>query len=210
MDDDGTTLGACVAAGAGPDDVGDTCTESQDAYWGTCGADALCAQVDADAPSPVCLGFCDAQDTSNCLGASVCVTNVFSEGLEALGVCLGECDPFAAGGCARGQVCNFTGRVGARAGAVEPAEGLCAPGDQSAAVGEPCTFDEVTGGSDCVAGSLCAAIAQGEPAVCVDLCRDEAGAEPCARGTECVTGVFGGDALGFGSAQIVGVCLATP
>ncbi len=206
VDDRGLVVGACAGVPDGLLVHGVACVEDDQTYFGSCTGGHYCAPLE-EGGNAECIGLCDVDSSANCGGPSTCVTGIFGGEFSDLGLCLGECDPFAAAGCGRGESCTFSGQIGV--GDAGQPVGFCAPGDRSAAVGEPCIVDDITGGSDCAVGDLCTSIEAGDDPVCVALCDTAPGSvETCGPAFACTVGVFGSDDLGLGGNQRFGVCTA--
>jgi len=200
LDDAGVAVGQCVDGG-GAGVHGDACQPDEAAYWGSCDAGHLCA---AAGEANECFAFCDAEH-QGCGGGSACVRRIFGGRFADLGLCLGECTVVGAdSGCAAGQVCAFTGRIGTDEEGAETAVGLCAPSNGAGATGDACAVD-AAGASDCANGHICAAIREGEAPSCLRIC--EVGGAACPDDRECIVDLFGADALGEGGSQAIGLCL---
>lgn len=125
-----------------------------------------------------------------------------------LGLCLGGCTVLGDdSGCADGEVCVFSARVGTDADGDQVAVGFCAPGGEGG-TGDACALDD-DGNSDCANGHICAAAAQGDDPSCIRLCEDvDGGANGCPDDLLCIVDLFGADALGEGASRVIGACLA--
>lgn len=204
---DGSVVAECAPVAGGNGVEGDACQTDPNTYWGDCGANHLCDTLDGQGTPTSCFGFCDVNDASLCTGTAACFFGIFSAPFTALGLCLGDCDVFDPNACGRGQTCTFTDRVGASAGAAEAAISFCLPGNQSLSVGDACTIDQNTGGSDCPAGTVCIDADGSGAAACHTVCEDDPRSpNGCAAGEQCVTGL-GADQIGFGGSTVIGVCL---
>jgi hypothetical protein len=183
------------------------CVADVQTYFGHCQPGHICRNFsDQMNRNPVCNGFCDAVDQSLCGDQAGCVIPFFvSDELATLGVCAGQCDVFGeVGQCGEGLACDF-GFIGARGGEPEVALGVCVAGEETVQTGDPCQANPNTGENNCAPGNLCAALQQGGPTTCIQLCDTiEGSGHTCAPGTMCLTGVFGSQ---DNPSQVIGACV---
>jgi hypothetical protein len=186
---------------------GEACVADDQTYFGNCQPGHICRNFSDDMNrNPVCNGFCDAVDQSLCGDQAGCVIPFFvSDELATLGVCAGQCDVFGeVGQCGEGLACDF-GFIGARGGEPEVALGVCVAGEETVQTGDPCQANPNTGENNCAPGNLCAALQQGGPTTCIQLCDTiEGSGHTCAPGTMCLTGVFGSQ---DNPSQVIGACV---
>ena len=195
VESDGTPVGRCEAGMPGALAQDDAC-QPNDTYYGDCEPNHLC---DAQAPEdPQCRQLCEFDAAGVCPNA-VCARGVFDEPFSEIGICLGGCSVIGANsncpGGAAPRTCVFTGLLGNGARGQEMLVGECLPslGFPQATTGERCLVDDDLGTHNCVNGHICAVVARGQPAECVELCDvDVVGRPPCTPGLECVVDIFGG------------------
>ena len=181
----------CFPVQPDPDAVGEPCTVVDTPFSGidSCGAGAMCWDVDPDTLEGVCISFCEGSEQSpTCSDPAYTCTfgNLF-------GVCDAFCDPLVQD-CPQDEACQFV-----------TDDFICIPENAGAVgVGGACQFL-----GDCQAGSVCMPPAStpgcaGADGCCSAFCATDAAEPGCLPGQVCVPWYEQGPAPpGY---ETVGVC----
>ena len=198
--DAGSLVGACDVGESGDGTHGDACQESDADYWGDCTSGHLCSPLE-EGGAAQCIGFCSQNDTGRCVGGSICTPGLLQGAPVELGLCQGDCAGAIGNGvgCGRGEICALVA-IGWGPGGDEAAVGQCVASAGAGGPGAACETDPTTGVSDCANGHLCAALFEGDPDTCIELCDVDVG---CSVG-DCVADEF---PFGDGTSGRFGVCI---